>query len=152
MRFLTIGQSGEKFFEHVDGLLVLSLIVVIDGLVVGVNESVVIDRSLNLGNAIVEPSELGLSESGAKTVKKLERPIEIFTGDEAIELPDFLGGRGGIESFDPGVGEQFGLVDDLEHVPAGRRHGTLVRKLEGQPVRLRFAMEDADLYSFSFRP
>jgi len=39
----------------------------------------------------------------------------------------------------------------IEH-PAAWRHGTDVGSLAGRPVRLRFVMKDADLYSMRFRP
>ena len=39
--------------------------------------------------------------------------------------------------------------DQIEHLVMWKR-GNDVSKLSGQPVRLRFIMKDADLYSFQF--
>ncbi len=41
--------------------------------------------------------------------------------------------------------------DEIEHVVAWKG-GSDVKGLEGKPVRLRFALRDADIYSIRFRP
>ncbi len=44
------------------------------------------------------------------------------------------------------------FCDDVRHVVRWRHVGGDVRPLAGKPVRLRFALKDADLYSFQFAP
>jgi hypothetical protein len=44
------------------------------------------------------------------------------------------------------------FCDDIRHVVRWKRAGGDVRPLTGKPVRLRFALKDADLYSFQFVP
>ncbi|MHC4297658.1 MAG: hypothetical protein ACYS7Y_10190 [Planctomycetota bacterium] len=44
------------------------------------------------------------------------------------------------------------LIGNYIDHPASWRHGTDVNALAGKPIRLRFVMKDADLYSMQFRP
>lgn len=44
------------------------------------------------------------------------------------------------------------FCDDVRHVVRWKKQGGDVRPLAGKPVRLRFALKDADLYSFQFVP
>ena len=42
--------------------------------------------------------------------------------------------------------------DDVDHIVRWTRKGTDVRPLSGKPIRLRFILRDADIYSFQFIP
>ncbi|MHC4366418.1 MAG: hypothetical protein ACYSW8_02255 [Planctomycetota bacterium] len=88
------------------------------------------------------------------------RPF-VFAGDElllnfATSAPGFI--RVEIQDAGGKPIKGYSLDDSQELIgnyidhPASWRHGTDVNALAGKPIRLRFVMKDADLYSMQFRP
>ena len=68
-------------------------------------------------------------------------------GSIRVEAQDALGSVIGGLTLEDST-EIFG--DDLEHVVPWKG-GRTVGEVSGQPIRIRIAMKDADLYSFRFR-
>ncbi len=51
-----------------------------------------------------------------------------------------------------GAGEAVEIYGDEIERTVSWKHGTDVNRLAGRPIRLKFVMKDADLYSIQFQP
>ena len=76
---------------------------------------------------------------------------------EVTESTRFVSLRAGLQDAEDKPLRGFGLADAMEQVGDGIervvtwKSGSDVSQLSGKPVRLRFVMKDADLYSLRFR-